>query len=114
MCACLVDGVDRHKSAQLGVETQVPYYLREGAEATKSLEVRQCDGHLGLVIVVGVDVGSLGVEPLRQLFVWVRLHVINSTNTLFLIGRSRQTEGTVKRAGGNKILESQHTRPWSC
>lgn len=69
----LMNGVEGDKSAQLGVEVQVPDDFLEGPEATEGLEVRQRDGHLGLVVVVCVHVGPLGVKLLGELFVRVSL-----------------------------------------
>lgn len=40
---------------------QVPDDLVERSEAAKALEVRQRDGHLRFVVVILVNVGSLGV-----------------------------------------------------
>ena len=71
----LVDGVERHKGPQLRVEVQVPDDLLEGPEPAQGLEVRQRDGHLGLVVVVCVHFGPLGVELLGQPLVRMRLRV---------------------------------------
>ena len=70
----LVDGVEGHKGPQLGVKVQVPDDLLKGPEAAEGLEVRQRVGHLWLVIVDRVHCGSLSVELLGELLVWVRLY----------------------------------------
>lgn len=68
-----MDGVEGYKGPQLRVKVQVPDHLLEGPEAAEGLEVRQRDGHLGLVVVVRVHIGPLSVELLGQLFVRVCL-----------------------------------------
>lgn len=68
-----MDGFERHEGEQLRKEVQVPDYFHEGTEAAEGLEVGQRHRHLRLVVVIRVDVGSLGMEPLSELLVRVRL-----------------------------------------
>ena len=58
---------------ELRVLAQVHRDLAEAAEAAHGLKGRERDGHLGLVVVVLVDVGPRLVEPLRQGLVRVGL-----------------------------------------
>lgn len=68
-----MDGFERHERKQLREEVQVPDNFHEGAEAAESLEVGQRHRHLWLVVVIGVDVGPFGMEPLSELLVRMRL-----------------------------------------
>lgn len=74
----LVDGVEGNKGPQLRIIVQVPDDLLERTEPAEGFEVRQRDGHLGLVVVVRVHVGTLSVELLGELFIRVRLLVVNT------------------------------------
>lgn len=71
--AYLVYGVERHEGAQLGVKIKVPDDLLEGPKPAQGLKVGQGHGHLGLVVVVRVNLGAFGVKPLRELLVRMRL-----------------------------------------
>lgn len=73
ICGYLMDSIEGHQGSQLGVKVQVPDDLLEGAKAAEGLEVGQRDGHLGLVVIVRVQVRPLGVQLLGERFVWVRL-----------------------------------------
>lgn len=68
-----MNGVEGNKGPQLGVEMKVPDDLHERAESTEGLKVGQRYGHLRLVVIVRVHVRPLGVEPLRELLVRMRL-----------------------------------------
>lgn len=77
-----MNGVEGNKGSQLGVEMQVPDDLQKRAEAAEGFEVGQRYGHLGLVVVVSVHVGSFGVEPLGELLVRMRLRWLANGGTV--------------------------------
>lgn len=71
--SCLLHRLHGDQRAELGIKVQMPHYLRERTEAAQCLEVGERDRHLGLMVVVVVYIGTLRVQTLSQLLVWVGL-----------------------------------------